>query len=226
MFVRQDGSTWYIAVFNYSIFSANKSLNLARLGISGTYTAVDLWSGAVFSVSGTIWNVSLGSRQAKLFRLGSGNTSAVGPTNQALVVGNSTTFSAIASGTPPFSYSWKKNGTTLAGQNANAITLSPVSPSDAGSYSVVVTGANGVVTNSATLTLLSPTNLTAQLNGGSLTLNWPVGYTGWRLQSQTDSLTVGLGKNWSNVSGSEITNRWSVSISATNPSRFFRLAYP
>ncbi len=226
VFVRQSGNTWYVAVFNYSVFTANKSLNLARLGRSGTYTAVDLWSGAVSSVSGSTWNVSLGSRQAKLFRLGSGITSAVGPTNQALVVGNSTTLSTIASGTPPFSYAWKKNGTPLAGQNANAITFSPVSPSDAGIYSVLVTGANGVVTNSATLTLLTATNLTAQLNGGSLTLNWPVGRTGWRLQSQTDSLAVGLGTNWSNVAGSEMTNRWSVAIGATNPSTFFRLAYP
>src|SRR5712675_3163324 len=82
VFIRQDGNTWYVAIFNYSSATANKTLNLARLGISGTYTAWDLWSGATATLSGTTWNVSLGSRQAKLFRLGFGITTATGPTNQ------------------------------------------------------------------------------------------------------------------------------------------------
>ncbi len=226
VFVRRDGGTWYVAVFNYSISSTNKSLNLARLGISGTLTAVDLWNGSASTVSGTTWNVSLGSYQAKLFRLGSGSTSATGPTNQALVVGGSTAFITVAAGTPPFGYAWKKNGATLVGQNANTITLNPVNLGDAGVYSVVVTGANGVVTNNATLTFLNPTNLTAQVSGGGLALGWPAGYTGWQLQSQTNDLSTGLGTNWRNVTGAELTNRWIISISATNPGVFFRLAHP
>src|SRR6266704_1675080 len=40
IFARQDGSTWYVAVFNYTASSINKSVNLARLGLSGTYNAV------------------------------------------------------------------------------------------------------------------------------------------------------------------------------------------
>ncbi|NOS68581.1 MAG: hypothetical protein HOP33_01445 [Verrucomicrobia bacterium] len=168
VFVRQDGGTWYVAVFNYNtIFSATKNLNLARLGISGTYTAVDLWSGAVSTVSGTAWSVSLGAKQAKLFRLGSGSTSATGPTNQTLVVGSPATFTTVASGTPPFSYVWKKNGTTVAGQNANTISFNPANLSDAGVYSVVVTGGSGSVTNSAVLsTNLSP-------------VKWAVGNADW-----------------------------------------------
>ncbi|TAL04761.1 MAG: carbohydrate-binding protein [Verrucomicrobia bacterium] len=226
VFVRQDGNTWYVAVFNYSAFSANKSLNLARLGISGIYTAVDLWSGALSSVSGSTWNVSLGARQAKLFRLGSGVTTATGPTNQTLVVGSSTTLAVVASGTPPFTYTWRKNGVVLAGQSENSITINPVSLADAGVYSVQVNGGLGSVTNTATLTLLNPTNLTAHWNNDSLTLSWPLGYTGWRLQAQTNSLVAGLGTNWWNVTGSEGTNCWIVPIGVTHPSVFFRLAYP
>jgi len=134
IFVRQDGETSYVAVFNYTASSINKSVNLARLGLSGTYTAMDLWNGALSTVSGSTWNVNLGARQAKMFRLGSGSTSAIGPTNQALIVGSSTTFSTVASGTPPFSYIWKKNGTVLSGQIANTISLNPASGSDAGTY--------------------------------------------------------------------------------------------
>ncbi len=118
VFVRQDGSTWYVAVFNYSAFGVSKALNLARLGISGSYTAVDLWSGASTTVSGTTWNVGLGARQAKLFRLGSGVTSAVGPSTQAVWAGASATLSTVASGTPPFTYAWSRNGTAIGGPSA------------------------------------------------------------------------------------------------------------
>src|SRR6266404_570165 len=69
IFVRQDGSTWYVAVFNYTASTANKSVYLARLGISGTYTAMDLWNGPFSTVSGENWSVNLGARQTKLFRL-------------------------------------------------------------------------------------------------------------------------------------------------------------
>ncbi len=223
VFVRQDGSTWYVAVFNYSASSAIKNLNLARLGISGAYTAVDLWSGAVSSVSGTTWNVSLAARQSKLFRLGSGNTAATGPTNQSLVVGSSTTFNTVASGTPAFSYVWKKNRTPLTGFTANTITLNSVNLNDSGVYSVIVTGANGVITNSATLTLPNPTNLMAQVCGNNLNLIWPAGYTGWHLQSQTNNVDE---NNWQDVAGSEITNRWMVPVGTVNPSEFFRLIHP
>jgi hypothetical protein len=115
-----------------------------------------------------------------------------------------------------------KNGTVLPGQNASAITLGPVSLNDAGVYSVAVTGANGAVTNSATLTLLNPTSLAVEIENGSLALSWPVGYTGWRLQAQTNI----LGTNWWTVMGSDETNRWIVPLAATNPNMFFRLSSP
>ncbi|MEI9960434.1 MAG: hypothetical protein WDM76_04660 [Limisphaerales bacterium] len=72
---------------------------------------------------------------------------------------------------------------------------------------------------------LTPTNISLQLSSTSLTLNWPADHTGWRLQSQTNSLNAGLTTNWWNVTGSNATNRWIVPI-GTNPSVFFRLIYP
>src|SRR5580698_863673 len=92
VFVRQDGSSWYVAVFNYTASAVNSSLNLTRLGMAGTYTAVDLWSGTTSTVSGTTWSVSLGAKQAKLFRLGAGNTTAVGPVSQTTCLGGLVNF--------------------------------------------------------------------------------------------------------------------------------------
>jgi len=103
-----------------------QNLNLARLGISGTYTAWDLWSGATSTISGTTWTISLGSRQAKLFRLGSGITTAAGPTKPISChrqLGDLP--GVVASGTPPFTYTWMKNGAVLPGQDENSITPQP-----------------------------------------------------------------------------------------------------
>jgi hypothetical protein len=229
-FVRQDRGTWYVAVFNYTMSSANKSLNLARLGISGTYTAMDLWSGTMSAVSGTTWNVGLGARQAKLFRLGSGNTSVIGPTNQAVPLGNSVTLTTVASGTPPFIYVWKKNGTVLTGKTANTITINPMTAGDSANYTVEVNGGNGSATNSAIISILpaslNPTNIVAQISNGNLTLSWPADHTGWWLQSQTNNQGAGLGTNWTWVMGSTATNIWVIPFDETIPSAFFRLAYP
>lgn len=87
IFTHQNGSTWYVAVFNYSSSATNLAVDLTRAGISGIYTAEDLWSGALSAVTGTTWIVNLNAKQAKLFRLGTGSTTAAGATNHAVHVG-------------------------------------------------------------------------------------------------------------------------------------------
>lgn len=65
--------------------------------------------------------------------------------------------------------------------------------------------------------------LSSSLNGSQLTLDWPVG-PGWRLQSQTNSLSTGLSTNWSDVTGA--TPPYVTDISPEAPAVFFRLVYP
>ncbi|MEI9960411.1 MAG: hypothetical protein WDM76_04545 [Limisphaerales bacterium] len=68
-FVRQDGATWCIAVFNYGSSSVNRTIDLNRVGLpSGNYIATNLWDGTISTVTGSM-NVSLNARQSKLFRL-------------------------------------------------------------------------------------------------------------------------------------------------------------
>lgn len=69
VFVRQDGTTWCVAVFNYTANAVTTNVNLARCGISGNYIPVDLWSGAVSTISNASMTVNLNAKQAKLFRL-------------------------------------------------------------------------------------------------------------------------------------------------------------
>ena len=44
-------------------------------------------------------------------------------------------------------------------------------------------------------------------NGTVAEVSWPLVYTGWALQFETNSLTAGLGTNWQDVAGSTATNR-------------------
>jgi hypothetical protein len=72
----------------------------------------------------------------------------------------------------------------------------------------------------------SPTSLTASVSGGTVTLSWPADHIGWRLETQTNSLSVGISTNWSVWPGSDTTNSVSVPIDQTQPAVFFRLVYP
>ncbi len=69
VFVRQDGTTWCVAVFNYGSSALTTNINLARAGISGTYVPIDLWSGAAAAISNGSFSVHLNAKQSKLFRL-------------------------------------------------------------------------------------------------------------------------------------------------------------
>ena len=69
IFVRQDGATWSIAIFNYTGSAATITVDLTRAGLpAGNYRAIDLWNGSTTNVSGS-FNVSLNAKQAKLFQL-------------------------------------------------------------------------------------------------------------------------------------------------------------
>jgi hypothetical protein len=64
------------------------------------------------------------------------------------------------------------------------------------------------------------------VSGSQLNLSWPADHTGWRLQVQTNSASVGLRTNWSDVAGSTTVNNVSVTINPVNGCVFYRLIYP
>ena len=97
-------------------------------------------------------------------------------------------------------------------------------------YAVRAANASGEGDDSAEVsarpTSFAPTQLGFGSAGNQLQLNWPADHTGWQLQAQTNSLSVGLGTNWSTVAGSAQTNQITVSLNATNGAVFFRLMRP
>jgi hypothetical protein len=93
------------------------------------------------------------------------------PQSQTKIVGQSVTFSVTASGSPPLSYQWRKNGQNINGATSSSYTISSVTTADAGNYDCVVTNACGSVTsNSATLTVAQayPISEAKKLGDGTL----------------------------------------------------------
>ena len=98
------------------------------------------------------------------------------PTNQTVNEGDTLTLSVIA--TNATGYQWKKGGEDITSATSATYTKQSVAPSDAGSYTCVVTGAGGSVTSSpATVTVNAlpvitkqPTNQVVN-EGSSLTLS-------------------------------------------------------
>jgi hypothetical protein len=73
------------------------------------------------------------------------------PQSRAVLAGGSVTFSVIAAGAPTPSFQWLFNGTNLAGKTSSTLTLSNVSTNQAGSYVVVVSNSEGMLTSAQAL---------------------------------------------------------------------------
>ena len=79
------------------------------------------------------------------------------PASQTVTVGQTATFTVVATGTAPLSYQWKKNGTTISGAMSSSYTTPATTSADNGSqFTVVVSNIAGSATsNPATLTVNS-----------------------------------------------------------------------
>lgn len=69
----------------------------------------------------------------------------------------------------------------------------------------------------------SPPPITFSVSGLTLKLSWPPGYLGYTLQSQTNSLGVGLSTNWVDVTGSSSVTNETIPMSPANGCVFYRL---
>lgn len=71
-----------------------------------------------------------------------------------------------------------------------------------------------------------PFNITYSLADGFMVIEWPAAQSGWILQSQTNTLGVGLHTNWMDVAGSESSTISVLPIDNSVPAGFFRLRSP
>src|SRR5205807_10442014 len=77
------------------------------------------------------------------------------PANQTVTVGQTATFTVVATGTAPLSYQWQKSGTAITGAISATYTTPATTSSDNGAQFVVVVSnvAGNVTSNAATLTV-------------------------------------------------------------------------
>jgi xyloglucan-specific exo-beta-1,4-glucanase len=106
----------------------------------------------------------------------------------------------------------------LVTANAPGITTITVTTFDGG----FVAGTTVTVTN----LMSSPRLIFSQNNSSAMVLSWPADHRGWRLQTQTNSLSTGLGTNWVTVPGSASLISLTNAINAANDTVFYRLADP
>jgi Leucine-rich repeat (LRR) protein len=132
------------------------------------------------------------------------------PQSQMLAVGATGVLSVTATGYGVLGYQWRFNGTNIAGAGNSGLTLNNVQPTNAGSYTVVVTNSLAAVTSApAVLTVLGSPFITGQ----------PVSRTNECSSVATFALTAGgsapLGYQWY-FNGSAISGATGTSLSVSN----------
>jgi hypothetical protein len=121
------------------------------------------------------------------------------------------------------SYTLMTYAGTLSG---NLPTLGAVPTNFNCSFDTSTVGQVKLIASATFLPSLVATNITFQITENQLQISWPQDHVGWRLESQTNALDVGLDTNWVTVTGSSDTNCVSIAINTNPGSVFFRLVYP
>ena len=147
-------------LFAYNNWGANAA-QISALGIGSNPTAGSAGQGGTQAPDWTFTASASAYATRNLYVLVRPGGTATGPapallsqpTSRLLNPGGSTTFAVSVSGTGPFTYQWRLNGAAIAGATNPWLDLSTVGFAQAGSYDVVVTGANLVSTTSQAATL-------------------------------------------------------------------------
>jgi hypothetical protein len=90
------------------------------------------------------------------------------PTNVSAIVRSTIHFAVAASGTPALSYQWRMDGVNLSdgfgigGSHAPTLSITNITDSDAGSYTVVVSNSIGSVTSAPAILITFPPLITVQ----------------------------------------------------------------
>ncbi len=136
------------------------------------------------------------------------------PQSKSVIAGTNVTFSVSVSGSAPFTYRWRLNGTNIAGAVSSSLTLNNVQPQQAGAYSVLVTNVAGsVASSSANLTVtcaytLSENSTAFSSAGGSgAVLVSTAGSCSWDVQDVPSWITI--------TSASSFTGNGTVSYAVT-----------
>jgi hypothetical protein len=139
---------------NVAISSAtNNSLSLSSVDTSDAATYYAIATNACNSVQSNIMNLTVNESPTIITQ----------PISTVACAGSSTMLSIAASGTAPLSYQWYKGGSPITGAVSSTYIIGSSDTSDAGSYYCKVSNSCSIVTsNTATLVVNNPVNITSQ----------------------------------------------------------------
>ena len=116
--------------------------------------------GLAFDGTGRLFVASENTARVEIFGLDCFLQFTATPAAQVVGLGSNATFAVTPGCSGPFTYQWRNgtndltDGGTVSGATNATLTLNGVTTADAGSYTVVVTGPNGVSTSPAALLLV------------------------------------------------------------------------
>lgn len=122
------------------------------------------------------------------------------------------------------------NGTNLNGGTYSYATLAATYPANFPAAWTPLNGALSATTPGGSITVLAstiaayPTNITASVNGNSLSLTWPATHLGWIAQS--NSVSLANTNFWFDIAGSQSATNLNVIINPATPNVFYRLRHP
>ena len=128
--------------------------------ISATYTtpattSADNGAQFVVVVSNSAGNATSNAAMLTVNASATAPSITTQPASQTVTVGQTATFTVVATGTAPLSYQWQKNGTAIIGATSATYTTPATTSADNGAQFVVVVSnvAGNVTSNAATLTV-------------------------------------------------------------------------
>ncbi len=189
----------------------------------GYNNSTTTYSGAMFG-AGSLIKVGTGTLNLTGANTYTGNTTIIGGILEMAQPSSATTNSTvtIASGAK-----LKLDFGSNTGNRVAALVLNGVTQANgvynAGNTSTYFSGTGNLVVQPIAT---NPTNITFSVSGSTMSLAWPADHLGWILQSQTNSLSTGLGTNWVDVAGSASMLSTNITISPTSPTAFYRLRNP
>ncbi len=187
-------------VANLSVLSTTTNLTATNtMLVTRTWVATDIAG-----------NTNTCSQTLSMF-IGPPPTIASQPSGRTFGCDDTGRLTVLAAGTGPFTYQWYFDGLEIPGATGNRLTLSGLQYTNAGLYTVVVTGPGGSVTSSVAVVNVLPKLIGQQVSGRRLSLSW----AGQFILQSADTITG----PYIDISGA--LNPTLVRMNA--PQKFFRL---
>ena len=171
-------------------------------------------------------------------------TFATQPASRSNYLGETATFTAGVSGTPPFGYQWRFNDGDLPGATQSSLVLTNLQLEQAGNYVLLITNSVGSITSSVAVLTVNlpppPSSTNLVLNGGfesgvtpggALNLTAPdsTSLSSWSVQTGTIDY---IGSLWSAGDGVRSLDMNGVStgsirqqVTGFSPGRIYRLSF-